>query len=444
MASTPDQIFRKQIYRVLQDRPLHLPADVALYEPIYETLSRWDSSQQDPVGRLAEHIELSDGQSVQFFSGFKGAGKTTELFRLKQRLEKDGYLVLYANALDSIDPSGRLDISDLLFAIAGSFGEQLKDHAVLGKAPRIGSFWETAQTMLKGLKFDGGVGFAGVSLKAELKQSPSFRLKVQEALQNHVAEVKANVDRYIESCLAAIADYQPDASRQVVFLFDSLEQIRGTLSTENEVLRSVEYVFGTHQRKLHLPAVHCVYTVPPWLKFAGTGGRIVLLPSVRQWENDARRTPYEPGQEVLRGLVRRRLNPDGVRRIFGSEARMDPLIAQCGGHIRDLLRLLSEALVSSPTLPLPDGAIDQALQALRRDYLPIYVEDARWLRKIAQSRHADPATPDDASRLVRLLDAHMLLYLRNGQEWYDVHPLLREEVERIVARNEERAGSPAS
>jgi hypothetical protein len=49
MASTPDQIFRKQIYRVLQDRPLHLPADVALYEPIYETLSRWDSSQQDPL-----------------------------------------------------------------------------------------------------------------------------------------------------------------------------------------------------------------------------------------------------------------------------------------------------------------------------------------------------------------------------------------------------------
>jgi len=31
-------------------------------------------------------------------------------------------------------------------------------------------------------------------------------------------------------------------------------------------------------------------------------------------------------------------------------------------------------------------------------------------------------------RLSRFLDTHLVLYLTNGEDWYDVHPLIRDEV----------------
>jgi hypothetical protein len=39
----------------------------------------------------------------------------------------------------------------------------------------------------------------------------------------------------------------------------------------------------------------------------------------------------------------------------------------------------------------------------------------------------------EINRLTKFLDTHIVLYLRNGEEWYDVHPLVRDEVCRIAA-----------
>ncbi len=52
---------------------------------------------------------------------------------------------------------------------------------------------------------------------------------------------------------------------KVVFIFDSLEQIRGSLSNEQEVTRSVELLFSSYLKLLAIPYLHVVYTVPPWL-----------------------------------------------------------------------------------------------------------------------------------------------------------------------------------
>jgi len=38
---------------------------------------------------------------------------------------------------------------------------------------------------------------------------------------------------------------------------------------------------------------------------------------------------------------------------------------------------------------------------------------------------------------MRLLDSHLILYYRNDSSWYDIHPLVRAEVDRILAANPE-------
>src|SRR5215216_5986090 len=117
MPLTDEQrVLKKYIYnRIKVDEPIQ--PDDERYVQIYQ------NPETDPIERLKEHIELTEVESMQFFSGFRGSGKTTELFRLKSNLEADGYFVIYANALNYINTSGELDITDLLIVLAGAFSD---------------------------------------------------------------------------------------------------------------------------------------------------------------------------------------------------------------------------------------------------------------------------------------------------------------------------------
>ena len=86
--TTDDQQFLKGLYQKLQDRPLE-PGD-PLYQPVYD-----HPGCDDPVKELARRINYADVESLSLFSGFRGSGKTTELFRLRKRLKDAGLTVLY-------------------------------------------------------------------------------------------------------------------------------------------------------------------------------------------------------------------------------------------------------------------------------------------------------------------------------------------------------------
>lgn len=89
--------------------------------------------------------------------------------------------------------------------------------------------------------------------------------------------------------------------------------------------------------------------------------------------------------------------------------------------------LLRETVVRAKSLPVSDQAIQKAILKVRSNFLPIAIEDAIWLDQIEKLRTAAlPSNkPEDASRLTRFLDTHFVLYLTNGEEWYDIHPLIR-------------------
>src|SRR5262249_55738689 len=130
--SSEDRTFLRQIHRRLTDEPLRPGSE--LYEPIYETFV-----SEDPVSLMLTHIEFSEIESIQMFSGFRGSGKTTELLRLQKRLEEQGHIVLYADALDYVNPSEPIEITDLLIVLAGAFGDALEKR--LGAEIVQESFW---------------------------------------------------------------------------------------------------------------------------------------------------------------------------------------------------------------------------------------------------------------------------------------------------------------
>jgi hypothetical protein len=436
--TTKQPALLKSLYQRLDDKALQ-PGD-EFYEPIYA-----HEGCEDPVALMHQHIEWSNNESIQMFSGFRGSGKTTELFRLKKGLEAQGYIVLYGDALKYLNPAQEIDITDLLIVLAGTFSDALEkaEIATIGQD----SYWERLKNYLVTTKVGlGEIGLqAGADLKLNLETSPTFRQVLREKLANRIGEIKRDVDLFFEDGVKAIRAKYGDKVPGVVFLFDQMEQIRGTLSNEQSVIDSVARLFAQHLKRLEMPYLHMVYTVPPWLKFVLPNAvQIQMLPSIRQWNNDAERSEYKPGRKALRSLVHRRFTDGDFEKFFGGKGpqhdKADKLIDVCGGHFRDLLILLREAVRRTPQLPVTEDAIKSAITAVRGNYLPIAIDDAKWLNEIEHVRDTVLPSTDPASvnRLTRFLDTHFVLYFSNGKEWYDIHPLIRGEVAAIVARDAAR------
>lgn len=81
--------------------------------------------------------------------------------------------------------------------------------------------------------------------------------------------------------------------------------------------------------------------------------------------------------------------------------------------------------------------MDAAIASLRSSFLPIPVDDAVWLHEIGRIRDSllKDRTAESVQRMTFFLDTHCALILRNGEEWYDVHPIIRDEVAEIVKRS---------
>ncbi len=442
----------KGIYQRLKDEPLEPGSE--LYQPVYEM-----PGSDDPVKRLKKGIEFSEVESVQMFSGFRGSGKTTELKRLKKQLEDEDYFVIYGDALKYLNPAEPVEITDLLIVLAGAFSDALTE-ARSDIHIEKESYWVRLRNYLTDTNIEisevnlkteadsiakeliGGIK-AGVDVKLALHTSPSFRQNLQKFMANRISELKGQVDKFVEDGVKAIRRSYGE-QKQIVFIFDSLEQLRGSLANEKAVIDSVMRLFANYSNLLELPYVHCVYTVPPWLKFAMPGAtNTVMLPSLRQWNNDDARSLYLTGWDALRNLLKRRVGVANCDHVFGlpdaqgHHAAADRLIGLCGGHFRDLLLLVRECVLRAENLPMDERYINAAIINARSQLLPLSIESVRWLHRIEQTR--TPALPDDSpesvSRMTRFIDTHLVLYLTNGEEWYDVHPLIRNEIGTMIARH---------
>lgn len=434
--------------RLAVEKPLEPTSE--LYEPLYQ------DDPGDPVELIYRDIEFSEVQSLNFVSGFRGCGKTTELFRLRKRLEAEGWYVAYANALDYLLPSEPVEISDFLIVLAGSFSEAIENQ--LGVNPAKEGFWTRLVHYLRrtNVQLEGFDAQAklpgtdmGLNFKASLREVPSFRQKLRASLAPRLGELRREVHEFFDFGLQQVRR-QRGTGRNVVFLFDQLEQLRDTLSTEGRVAESVGTLIANHRADLQIPSFHMVFTVPSWLKFTlPDPGRVRLLYNVKLWKNDEQRSRFATGWKTIHRIVERRFTKPGLARYFGklrkdsSSALADRLIAASGGHFRDLLLLLRETLLRASSLPIDGHVVDAAIASLRSSYLPIPLADAQWLNQIGRNRDSllRDRSPESVQRMTFFLDTHCALILHNGEEWYDVHPLIRDEVEEIVRRETEAPSS---
>lgn len=435
-----DRAFLKTFFQRVLDRPLE--PDDGRYVDLYQGSA---VLSDDPVERLAKAIEFSPGESVQLLSGFRGTGKSTELKRLAVRLQRAGFKVVFLDMDNYLSMSAPVDVSDFLTAIAGAFGEALAAPDLLGKDMTKESYWDRFAAFLK--RTNISVPEIGVSgLKSILKSDPTFLKRLQERLAAHLGALTVDVWAYFQECVKKVKARFGDET-EVLVIVDSMEHVRGSYLNAKEVQASVETLFAGHADKLKIPYVHLVYTVPPYLKVRSMNlgmlygiGAVQVFPAIKI--RDARGTVHMTGIGALKTLVERR---GDWRRLLSDEACLDKVIAYSGGNIRDLLRLLSEIILRARSLPVSPEVVDAAIDQMRTEFLPLAENDAVWLAKIAETHEASLGDMEHLVELTRFFDTHVVLCYRDGPEWYDVHPLVKEIATRQaaeIAARQRKASEP--
>ena len=95
--------------------------------------------------------------------------------------------------------------------------------------------------------------------------------------------------------------------------------------------------------------------------------------------------------------------------------------------------LLRDVALRARTLPVPERAVETTINQIRSEFLPIANDDAQWLAEVARTHQAELQSLDRLPSLARFFDTHLVLCYRNGEEWYDVHPLVAEQVRKQAA-----------
>lgn len=409
-------------------------------DPLYEPLDegepvRGGGSAIDLLGRA---LIRSDEVTCQLFAGYPGSGKTTELYRLKTRLEasEETHVVLI-NFEDYLNMYAPISVTDVLRIIAYGLDREASiqeaiaagtmanpEKVEVGYLKRLFDFVSSSDVEIKNIGFD----VYGAKLMLEIKHNPSFHQRVRQVLDLRIEVFVQEALDVMDSAILRLR--AATRARTIMVIADGIEKLT-YLGEEARAAQeaAVEAVFVTNAQHLRLPC-HAIYTFPPWLRFrapdlgAMYDKEPVVLPVIKIADVDGR--PFQPGLDKLMRLLSRRID---IERVFGGDVQgtLVPIMEASGGYFRDFLRLVRNILLDVPSLPATPAQCQQAIAVLSETYkMAVRSPDVELLVDIARN-HKLPE--GDAARLAsfgRLVDDFLVFAYRNGEEWYDLHPLVRE------------------
>jgi len=396
-------------------------------------------NDHDPVIRLQTVIQAADRPTQQLFSGFMGSGKTSECKRLAANLKRDGYAPVLVDYEEYLNVHVPPRANDLLAAAAAGVDKFIQENCqgVISKAFK--SYWERLRSFLGSeVKIENvtvAVPAAG-ELELKLKQDVSFKTKLYEHLEQsgRLSDLVQQCYSFLDEAVAVVSKARV-GDQGMVIIVDTFEKVRGDYEHAEKVRQAIETIFVRDWKWLCLPC-HVIYTVPPWLTFFEFGaaaefGRVCILPMCRLMDQYSGKRVSQ-GFAAMRQIFEKRVT---VEHVFSDLGPLDDLIEASGGYPRDFLRMMYELLLSAVmgkiSPPIQPSDLSRLVAKVIRDQImvydkPIFDEDLPLLVEVAQTHDVPRAKRAQAFRLAELFDNHFVLGYRNGQEWYDLHPLVRQ------------------
>jgi hypothetical protein len=427
---TSNFAFVKRLYNAFDPfRPL--PAGDPAYVDCHEV--RGDGDILEAVGR---EILYSDRITCQLYAGHRGAGKSTELLRLQQYLDEKGFFVVYFAAdEEDIDPED-VQYADILLActrnILAAFKDRTDSQAILNwLKERCEDLKDLLQTKISidELSIEAQVSqFAKITTK--MRSEPSERQKIRQLINPHTTTLTKALNEFIQD----VKNKLPSGYFELVLIADNLDRIVPVTQTDGR--SNHDQIFIDRNEQLKDLDCHLVYTVPISLLYSDRAASLTdiygtpqVLPMimVQTFENE----PYQRGINKVIELLQKRLNiVDSSKSIvdfFESRESLEMLCLMSGGHARNLLLLMKEALKYTDTLPISNKALQRSISELRNTYKnTIYANEWAALAKVY---HSKEIVNDQLYR--GLLFNRCILEYRylepdgESKVWYDIHPLIK-------------------
>ena len=403
---------------------------------------------------LQENITIyyPDEPTCDLFTGHIGCGKSTELLRLKAQLEKEGFFVIYFTSSEDLEMAD-VDTSDVLLAIARRLSQSWEQFD-LASASKFRALLQGAaralQTEINISQIEvGGSGIPKVGVSVKENQEFSLALgigkitakaksdvKLREKLNQYLGPQKNQLIEAINTELVepAIAKLKEQGKKGLVIIVDNLDRLDNQVKTWGRPQQ--EYLFIDQAEYLQSLHCHLVYTMPLGLKFSDEYGRLVqrypeepkVLPMVRVRNRDG--SDHEPGLALMRQMVLVRAFPqlsaearlEQVSTVFDTPGSLDHLCRISGGHMRDLLRLLSEWIKKDRKRGiLTRPSLEEAIRS-RRNELSLSIDDHEWslLRRVQERKKV---SGDQGYQ--KLIHSRLVFEYRDrGESWFDLNPVL--------------------
>lgn len=416
---------------------------------------------QDIIADLGNRIILSRLNTCYLYSGHRGAGKSTELLRLKRHLEENQFYVVFFDADAEDIQSADTQYTDILLACTRHLLESLQERGNSQKIVKwVKSRWqELGELLATELSFDK-LSIEGqisdlVKITSTMKADPTLRQEVRKKLDTRTPELIDILNEYLNNAKTKL----PDDKTKIALIVDSLDRIGRVIQEDGR--SNFEHIFIDNASKLKALDCHLIYTTPIDLLYSGNATRIrndyngdpLILPMimVRKPQVDhpgELGVVYEEGLALLKEIIQKRL-PDFLQNIdlalsfFESEPVLEGLCLMSGGYVRNFLFLMQDVLNYSTELPIGEGVVKKVLSSNRATYKQT-IQEGQYELLAYVAYHKQIKQTDEYRKL--LFNNCVLEYRywdeeKEIQKWYDVHPLIRGISEFKVALNVLQSGN---
>ena len=396
----------------------------------------------DIIRKLERTITLlSENQpSCQLFTGHIGCGKSTELFRLKDKLEKQGYHVVYFESSEDLD-MGDVDISDILLAIARQVSESMEQTKIKIKPGYFQKLFteisEVLQTPIE-LSTEAELSVGIAKITAKTKNSPKLRSQLRQYLEPRTSTILESINQ--ELLERANIELKRRNQKGLVVIVDNLDRVDNSPKSWGRT--QPEYLFVDRGEQLKKLNCHVVYTIPLTLMFSNDYGRLSsrfgvkpkILPMVPVQTRCKKPTmeprDYEPGMALLREMVLARAFPEIpsqqrvelIPTIFETPETLDRLCRISGGHMRRLLMLLYSCLQQEDP-PFSSECLENVIQEYRDDLMrAITADEWELLFNVVQNQRV--TGEEECQTLLRSM--FVFEYRDREGHWFGINPLLAE------------------
>jgi len=402
-------------------------------DPVYVDLRAVRGDENIEV--LGKRISRARRKTCQLYAGHRGAGKSTELLRLKKYLEeRDFWVVYFAADEQDIDPEDT-QYTDILLACTRHLLEDLKYASATPLLNWLSDRWQElkdlAQTEIEfeSLGVEGQIGLFA-KLTANLRAVPTLRHQIRSKVDPQTVTLMTALNEFIGSAKKKL----PEGRKKLAVIVDNLDRMVPVIQESGRT--NHEEIFIDRSEQLKALDCHLIYTVPISMVYSSRANNL------REIYSDPQVLPmimvqtisgevYPPGFEKIKEVIAKRVrlfapNISLETDIFDSAQTLQQLCLMSGGHVRNLLLLVQAAIDHTEDLPIADKAVRRSIADARDTYRRT-VEDNQWrlLAEVAGSKQLRNDNDYRSLLFTRCILEYCFEEAGERQHWYDVHPLLR-------------------